>query len=65
MASFTHVAQAVQPQYGRVKSIKIRVCVNDCSGTIYITDMLLQGGSIATGWVAHSVKYSGRRMDNA
>ena len=47
------MAQAVQPQYGRVKSIKIRICVNDCSGTIYITDMLLQGGSIATGWVGH------------
>ncbi len=53
MASFNHVAQAVQPQYGRVKSIKIRICVNDCSGTVYITDMLLQGGSIATGWVGH------------
>ena len=53
MANFNHVAQAVTPQYGRVKSIRIRVCVHDCSGTIYITDMLLQGGSIATGWVGH------------
>ena len=48
MASFTHVAQDVSPQYGRVTKITIRVCVTDCTGTVYITDMLLQGGSIAT-----------------
>ena len=48
MASFTHVAQDV-----RVTKITIRVCVTDCTGTVYITDMLLQGGSIATGWVGH------------
>ena len=53
MASFTHVAQDVSPQYGRVTKITIRVCVTDCTGTVYITDMLLQGGSIATGWVGH------------
>jgi hypothetical protein len=34
MASFTHMAQAVSPQNGRVKKIRIRVCVTDCTGTI-------------------------------
>ena len=53
MASFTHVAQDVSPQYGRVPKIIVRVCVTDCTGTVYITDMFLQGGSIATGWVGH------------
>ncbi|NME31906.1 hypothetical protein [Ligilactobacillus ruminis] len=53
MASFTHFAQSVTPQNGRVKKIQIRVCVTDCTGTIYITDMFLQSGSIATGWVGH------------
>lgn len=53
MASFSHVAQAVSPQNGRVKKIRIRFCVTNCTGTIYITDMFLQGGSIATGWVGH------------
>ena len=53
MASFTQVGQAVSPQNGCVKKIRIRVCVTDCTGTIYITDMFLQGGSIATGWVGH------------
>jgi hypothetical protein len=33
MASFTHVAQDVSPQYGRVTKITIRVCVTDCTGT--------------------------------
>ena len=50
MASFSHVAQAVSPQNGRVSKMRIRICV---TGTIHITDMLLQGGSIATGWVGH------------
>ena len=31
MASFTHVAQDVSPQYGRVTKITIRVCVTDLS----------------------------------
>jgi hypothetical protein len=53
MASFSHVAQAVSPQNGHVGKIRVRVCVTDCTGTITITDMLLQGGSIATGWVGH------------
>lgn len=58
MASFTHVAQDVSPQYGRVTKITIRVCVTDCTGTVYITDMLLQGGSIATGWVGPCIRNS-------
>lgn len=53
MASFTHTAKAVNPENGRVKNIRIRICVTDCTGDIYITDMLFQGGAIATGWVGH------------
>lgn len=53
MASFTHTAKAVRPENGRVKKISIRICVTDCTGDVYITDMLLQGGSIATGWASH------------
>lgn len=51
---FTQAAQDISPKgYGRLKAIAVRVCVTDCTGTVYITDMLLQGGSIATGWVGH------------
>lgn len=54
MAFFTHASQDVSPRgYERLKSITVRVCVTDCTGEFYITDMLLQGGSIATGWVGH------------
>jgi hypothetical protein len=41
------------PRRTDVVKIRVRVCVTDCTGTINITDMLLQGGSIATGWVGH------------
>ena len=54
MAFFTQAAQDVSPKgYERLKSITVRVCVTDCTGEFYITDMLLQGGAIATGWVSH------------
>ena len=53
MASFTHVQGTVNPQYDRVAKITVRVYVNDCTGTVYITDMLLQDGSLASGWIGH------------
>jgi hypothetical protein len=54
MAYFTQTAHDLSTKgYGRLKSITVRVCVTDCTGAVYITDMLLQGGSIATGWVGH------------
>ena len=54
MAFFTLVAADVSPKgYERLRSITVRLCVTDCTGQVYFTDMLLQGGSIATGWVGH------------
>lgn len=54
MAYFSQIAADASPKgYGRLRSITIRLCVTDCTGTVYFTDMLLQGGSIATGWVGH------------
>ena len=53
MASFTHVQKDVSPQYGRPVKITVRVFVSDCTGTVNITDMLLQDGSLASGWVGH------------
>lgn len=54
MAFFTQTAADVTPKgYERLRSITIRLFVADCTGTVYFTDMLLQGGSIATGWVGH------------
>lgn len=34
-------------------SITIRLCVTDCTGAVFFTDLMLQTGSIATGWVGH------------
>ena len=54
MAFFTQVAADVSPKsYERLRSITVRLCVTDCTGQVFFTDMLLQGGSIATGWVGH------------
>lgn len=54
MAYFTHVARSASPKgYGNVRSITIRLCVVNCTGTVYFTDVMFQAGSIATGWVGH------------
>lgn len=37
----------------KVKKITIAVKIYDTTGTLKITDMLLQGGSVATPWVGH------------
>ena len=55
MAYFQQIAHDLSPKgYGRLRSITIRICVIDCTGAVYITDMMIQGGSVATGWVGHT-----------
>lgn len=52
MASFSQTATDLSPKgYGRLRSITIRLCITDCTGKVYFTDIMVQGGSIATGWV--------------
>ena len=54
MASFSQTATDLSPKgYGRLRSITIRLCITDCTGRVYFTDIMVQGGSIATGWVGH------------
>ncbi len=55
MAYFSKTQARIAPENygGRVKSITVRVCVTNCTGTFYITDILLQAGAVATGWVGH------------
>ena len=55
MAYFSKTSAKITPEnYGsRIKSITIRVCVTNCTGTVYITDLMLQAGAVATGWVGH------------
>lgn len=37
-----------------VKAIDIRFVVSDVTGTVNLTDVMLQGGSVATVWVGHA-----------
>ncbi|MDD3336491.1 MAG: hypothetical protein PHI98_13420 [Eubacteriales bacterium] len=37
----------------RVKSIRVRVTMTNAIGNLYLTDLMLQSGSIATGWTGH------------
>lgn len=62
MVDFTPAKIRITPKnYGeRVKSITVKVCICNCVGTIFVTDLLLQGGAVATGWVGHpyEIKWS-------
>ena len=55
MAYLSPTQARITPEhYGsRIKSVTVRVCVTDCTGSFYITDILLQAGAVATGWVGH------------
>ena len=37
----------------KVKKLTARVVVQDCTGTVYLTDIMLQGGLVVTAWVSH------------
>lgn len=55
MVIFRRVTETIKSTgyRSRVKRIIVRPFINNCSGNIYMTDLLLQGGSSATGWVGH------------
>jgi hypothetical protein len=58
MTYFQHVARDASPKgypkgYGRLRSITIRLVITTCSGEVYFTDIMLQAGTIASGWVGH------------
>ena len=36
-----------------VAGVTVRLLIADCTGTVYFTDLLLQGGSVSTGWIGH------------
>jgi len=55
MAYLSPITAKIAPENyaARVKSITVRVCVTNCIGAFNITDILLQAGTVATGWVGH------------
>lgn len=44
----------------RVESIEVRPVVENSSGVVNLTDMMLQGGTVATVWTGHpsEIKWS-------
>ena len=52
MVFFTQTAHGISARK-KIKSINIRLFISDSIGTVYFTDLFLQGGSIATGWTGH------------
>lgn len=54
MPVFQQIARDATPKgYGTLRSVTVRLVVSDCTGAVYFTDLMLQAGSIATGWVSH------------
>ena len=61
MVTYTNVVQKIAPTVQttsldpsrKVKSILVRVTMTNTTGDLYLTDLMLQSGSIATGWVGH------------
>lgn len=54
MAYFQHIARDASPKgYGKLHSITIRLVIQNCTGEVWFTDLMLQAGVVATGWVGH------------
>lgn len=54
MAYFQHIARDASPKgYGKLRSITVRLVVQNCFGEVWFTDLMLQAGVVATGWVGH------------
>lgn len=54
MPAFQQIARDATPKgYGTLRSVTVRLVVSDCTGAVYFTDLMLQAGSVATGWVSH------------
>ena len=55
MAYLSSTSARIAPENysSRVKSITVRVCITNCTGTLFITHIRLQAGSVATGWLSH------------
>ncbi|MDR0248242.1 MAG: hypothetical protein LBI44_01045 [Oscillospiraceae bacterium] len=54
MAYFQHTARDASPKgYGKLRSITVRLIIQNCTGEVWFTDIMFQAGVVATGWVGH------------
>jgi len=57
MAYFQHTARGASPKgHGKLRSITVRLVIQNCTGEVWFTDLMLQAGVVATGWVGHVCK---------
>ena len=57
MAEFIRLAEVVNKKKDmRVVSINVIPTITDCSGTLWITDLQIQEGSVLTGYAPHTEK---------
>ncbi|SMO48587.1 hypothetical protein [Melghirimyces algeriensis] len=55
IGSFQSMQKHVRTDSSRtVANVQVRLVVSDLTGTIRVTDLMLQGGSIATVWTGHA-----------
>ena len=58
MVVFQQIARDASPKgYERIRSITVRLYVTDCEGEVFFTDLMLQAGAFATGWVGHTCEF--------
>jgi len=52
--NYKHISSPLIPSENkRVKAITIRLIIQGCTGVAYFTDLFLQTGTFATGWVGN------------
>lgn len=64
-SSFSVFSKKIETDYGRkVDFIDVVLEVKDYEGIVHFTDIMFQGGSVATSWVGHvsEIRWS---FDNA
>ena len=50
---FNEVLDVIDANKGRVTELKVTLVVKDATGTVRITDIMLQGGGLSTKWTGH------------
>lgn len=61
MLFFTQDQETVKPESSKkVVRLDVKLVVQDAVGQVNVTDLMLQGGEIATVWVGHAseIKWS-------
>lgn len=51
---FRQPAVLAIPAWKKVSKIDVRLCMEDAAGIVNITDVMLQGGWLATIWSGHT-----------